>query len=214
MPYIIVIDKTGTVKETNIKEYVVNDLYKKANFKTADGFQHRNKWELEINNTKYNISVYGKINGKAGQENKYDFPPPIDNTLFFGGCVLVNENMKELNKINDLRISDWNKIYENLMGGFEDLGEEDDEEEDDKEPNEYVCDDFVVEDDDVDYEDLDLQDDDEDEDDEEIVIKKGKKVNKKKKEKKPSKKNAELIVQETNQYLDCQSELEEEEYFA
>ena len=214
MPYIVVIDKTGSIKETNIKEYVANDLYKKANFKTAEGFQHRNKWELEINNTKYNISVYGKINGKAGQENKYDFPPPIDNTLFFGGCVLVNENSSEPNKINDLRISDWNKIYENLMGGFEDLtgDDEDEEEEDDKEPNEYVCDDFVVEDDDIDYE--DLQDDEDDEDEEEIVIKKGKKVNKKKKEKKPSKKTAELIIQETNQYLDCQSELEEEEYFA
>ena len=100
MPYIIVIDKTGTVKETNIKEYVPNDLYKKANFKTTEGFQHRNKWDLDLNNTKYHISVYGKINGKAGQENKYDFPPPIDNTLFFGGCVLVNESSSEPNKIH------------------------------------------------------------------------------------------------------------------
>ena len=62
------------------------------------------------------------------QENKYEFPPPIDSVLFFGGCVLV---AKSDNSIVDLRISSWNKIYETLMGGFEDLDEEGEDEEDD-----------------------------------------------------------------------------------
>ena len=124
MPYIIIIDKTGTVKETNIKEYNSSELYKKANFKSAEGFRLEHKWLV---GNDQQIAIYGKKNGKAGQENKYDFPPPIDTILFFGGCVLVNESLSELNKINDLRISDWNKIYENLMGGFEDLTGEDDD---------------------------------------------------------------------------------------
>jgi hypothetical protein len=225
MPYIIVIDKTGTVKETNIKEYNSSELYKKANFKSAEGFRLEHKWLV---GTDQQIAIYGKKNGKAGQENKYDFPPPIDTVLFFGGCVLVSENILEPNKIKDLRIAGWEAIYEKLMGGFEDLkdtdGEDDDEEEEDKEPNEYVCDDFLVEDDDIDYDDLSAQ---EEEDEEEITLKK--KKNNKKKDKKPtssnkitsSKKSGDLSVipvsndnDNDNAYLDCQSELEEEEYFA
>lgn len=230
MPYIIVIDKTGTVKETNIKEYNSSELYKKANFKSAEGFRLEHKWLV---GTDQQIAIYGKKNGKAGQENKYDFPPPIDTILFFGGCVLVSENILEPNKIKDLRIAGWETIYEKLMGGFEDLkdtdGEdEEDEEEEDKEPNEYVCDDFLVEDDDIDYDDLSAQEEEEDE--EEITLKK-KKNNKKKDKKitsskkpttsKKSTKSGDLSVislsndnDNDNAYLDCQSELEEEEYFA
>lgn len=208
MPFIIVIDKLGKVKETNIKEYNETDLYKKANFKSADGFLRQHVWEIELNNHTYNIVIYGKQNGKAGQENKYEFPPPIDNVLFFGGCVLISENTSDSKKIKDLRISEWNSIYENLMGGFEDL-EEEDEEEEDKEPNEYVCDDFVVEDDDIDYDDISIIEED---DDDEII---SKKKNKKTHKKKPKKTNSDMETDlNQNNYLDCQSELEEEEYFS
>ena len=178
MPYIIVIEKNGTIKEINIKEYNPNDLYKKANFKSSDGFSLHHKWEIEINNKKHIIAIYGKINGKSGQENKYEFPPPIDTILFFGGCVLVNENSKSEN-ISDLRIAEWKQIYEKLMGGFEDLDndleeEDDNEEEDLEEPNEYVCDDFLVDDDaEIDYDNVSVQEEEEEE--EEIHLKKGKK---------------------------------------
>ena len=129
MPFIIVIDKTGKVKETNLKEYNKNDLYKKANFKSTEGFLPQHKWEVDFNNTKHNIVVYAKKNGKAGQENKYEFPPPIDSILFFGGCVLISEDLSDTNKIINLRVSDWNSIYENLMGGFEDLVDNHDDDE-------------------------------------------------------------------------------------
>jgi hypothetical protein len=220
MPYIVIIDKTGIIKETNIKEYNSSELYKKANFKSAEGFSLQHKW---IVGTNQQIAIYGKKNGKAGQENKYDFPPPIDNVLFFGGCVLVSESILESNKINDLRITEWKAIYEKLMGGFEDLKDtdeevdDDDEEEDDKEPNEYVCDDFLVEDDDIDYDDLSVVNEEEEEE-EEVISKK--KKNNKKKDKKSSKKEkmgdimTAISNDSDNTYLDCQSELEEEEYFA
>ena len=44
MPYILVIDKLGAIKETNIKEYKEEDLYKKANFKSAVGFALQTTW--------------------------------------------------------------------------------------------------------------------------------------------------------------------------
>ena len=224
MPYIIIIDKTGTVKETNIKEYNVSELYKKANFKSAEGFRLEHKW---IIGTNQQIAIYGKKNGKAGQENKYDFPPPIDTVLFFGGCVLVSEGD---NKIKDLRITEWKSIYEKLMGGFEDLKDtdeevdDDDEEDEDKEPNEYVCDDFLVEDDDFDYDDLSAQEEEEEEEDKIISKKKkdkpkkDKKISSSKKQKTKSVGDLSVITTTSNNmdnmYLDCQSELEEEEYFA
>jgi hypothetical protein len=106
------------------------------------------------------VSVYAKAKGKAGGENKYDFPPPIDNVLFFGTCVLVarieaNLEEKEEYVLTHLTVDLWNKIYEKLFGGFEDLAltvKEDEEEEDElanvppekKTKDGYLKDGFVV----------------------------------------------------------------------
>ena len=221
MPYIIIIEKSGNVKEMNIKEYKESDLFKKVNFKSAEGFMCQTNWELVINKKKYNIAVYGKINGKAGQENKYEFPPPIDSVLFFGGCVLTN--MSANGSIGDLRISEWNVIYDQLMDGFEDL--EETEEEEEEEVNDilqgvkiskdgYVCDDFIVDDDEIDYDNLsvDEEDDNEEEEEEEIlVVKKNKPAVKRTKTIK-SKSTEVNIPIAVNNYLDYQSELSEEEY--
>ena len=75
--------------------------------------------------------MYGKLNGRANTENKYDFPPPIDNALFFGSCLLIgtvknkqNNSLAKEKKTDtfvELTIELWNKIYEKLFGGFEDL---------------------------------------------------------------------------------------------
>jgi hypothetical protein len=226
MPYIIVIDKTGIVKETNIKEYKESDLYKKANFKSAEGFSLQTQWSAKFGKKSFNVSVYGKTAGKAGQENKYELPPPIDSVLFFGGLVLTNT--KESGEIGDLRVSEWEGIYEDLMGGFEDLDETGDEEEDDDldglniGKDGYAIDDFVVEDDDeIDYDNLSADEEEEDEDleeEEELPKKKtSSKTTNKSSAKKPAKKNnkkkvAEELEQLQNNYLDCQSELSEEDY--
>ena len=56
-------------------------------------------------------------------ENKYDFPPPVDNKLFFGCCVLVCQVRDEVNlkSLTNLSLDLWNKIYDKLFGGFENL---------------------------------------------------------------------------------------------
>jgi hypothetical protein len=56
-------------------------------------------------------------------ENKYDFPPPVDKNLYFGSCALVGmikDNTSNNSNIN-LSVDLWNKIYEKLFGGFENL---------------------------------------------------------------------------------------------
>ncbi len=273
MPIILIIEKTGTVKPLTLKEYKKDDLYKKAGFKNADGFISHCEWTssttttivdvdakgTEITNmtsnstgsTSYTVTVYGKTTGRAGQENKYDFPPPIDNTLFFGACLIVATN--ETDTCIDLPVSTWNKMYEQLFGGFEDLGSEDTESDDDNDEDAdlprtkegYAKDGFIV-DDDVEEDLIETETEtetelDEDEDDSEYSDEKPKKrklrkpiknapvkktttktekpVKTTKKTEKTTKKNAPENVfvateQSVNEFLDCTSELSEEEYFA
>jgi hypothetical protein len=156
---IIIVDKCGTLKETTIKDFREDKLYKKCGFKTIQGFEPYGDWCVKINNTKYYINVYGKTNGKASSENKYDLPPPVDNTLFFGNCLVVaydNPGDFVRNPL-DLSLPMWKNIYEKLFGGFYDLTEthiDDDAEEDelDNIPSEcktkdgYLKDGFVVSD--------------------------------------------------------------------
>jgi hypothetical protein len=216
---VLIVEKSGNIKEQNIK-FDENELYKKAGHSSQTGFKCYTEWNIEnLNNKSYNISVYGKTNGRANSENKYEFPPPIDNTLFFGNCVIVNKH-------NNIPVSitgdEWDDIYEYLYGGFEDLGDEDSEEDEEDEEGipltkqGYAKDGFIVDDDDIDEED---EYEDEADDEEELSIKKSKSKSKSKKitTKKTSKKsekpeNVFKIVQEQSNYLDCTSELEEEEY--
>jgi len=234
---ILSIEKSGSIKEHELKTYDETQLYKKAGFKSTEGFELQTEWGADLNNKKYSVSVYGKTNGRAGQENKYEFPPPIDNTLFFGACVLVN---KQNGVPTSITKDEWKLVYDHLYGGFEDIGDEDSEESDDdvsdsapRTKEGYVKDDFIVDDDE---EDKDYDDDEESdftESSEEVKPKKKtvkkpvkkvvnvveKEVKKVKEQKKAAKKTvkepetvfAKVESNEEN-YLECTSELEEEEY--
>ncbi len=174
MVNVLLVKKNGSLKVAEYKEEQVDNLYKLAGLKNKNDFECVTEWYVENDyNNNYNYYVYAKINGKAGNENKYDFPPPIDNELYFDTCVIIK---KKKNILKSIRLDEWEFVYESLFGGFEDLGEEDSEEEeeelgpDDKlTKSGYLQDDFVVDDD----EDLDEEyieddtDDDEFEDDEE-----------------------------------------------
>jgi hypothetical protein len=214
---ILIVEKGGTIQECELKTYNEAELYKKAGLKSATGFELQTEWGAEIDGKTYSVSVFGKDSGRAGQENKYEFPPPIDSVLLFGSCVLVN-------KINNQAVSisraEWTKVYEHLFGGFDDIGGEDSElSEDDVDDDVsrtkegYVKDDFIV-DDDEDYESEESEEEDETSE-EEIVVKK-KPAAKKPATKKPSAKakkieNVFQIAREDN-YLNCEDELSEEEY--
>jgi hypothetical protein len=178
---IIIVDKSGTLKVLNVKDYAEEDLYKKCGFKKSDGFEKQTEWSSKIDGQRYLTALYAKVDGKANSENKYDFPPPVDTKLFFGCCALVSSLKKEDgSRVKcTLTLPLWEKIYEKLFGGFEDLTAtcaEDEDEEDELEnvPAEmktkdgYLKDGFVVdsdgeEDDDNDYDSDDDDDDSEDE---------------------------------------------------
>ncbi len=116
---IIIVDKTGVLKSVTVKDFKEEDLFKKCGFKKSDGFIQQVEWKVKIDGTKYKVFVYAKMDGRANSENKYDFPPPIDNHLFFGSCAIIAKT--DTNMYTDLSLELWNKIYEKLFGGFEDL---------------------------------------------------------------------------------------------
>lgn len=156
MVQILIIEKTGIIKETKCVEE--KDLYKKCGFTKETNFSKHHTWNVKLNKVQYNVSFYGKTEGRANTENKYDLPPPLDNDLFFGKCALVlHDNEK---KLIDLTIKQWNSIYEKLFGGFENMDDtalEDDDEEDEldnvpdnlKTKDGYLKDNFVVDNDEL-----------------------------------------------------------------
>lgn len=175
MPSFIIVEKTGSIKCTTSKTLNIADLYKKCGFKTNDGFKCAHTWSITFNDIEYKLQIYGKINGRAGTENKYEFPPPIDNVLFFGSCLIINTQDGE---IVDMSTTEFKDIMDYLQGGYSDLGDEDTEDDEtdsddakEKTKQGYVKDDFVVDDDD---DDDDESDDDSESSIEEPVAKKSK----------------------------------------
>lgn len=159
---IIIVEKSGNLKQLSIKDYKEDELFKKCGFKKAEDFVKQHEWKVKTEGKKYTILVYAKTDGRANNENKYDFPPPIDSTLFFGNCAIIAK-LRDENKYTNLSLSLWKKIYEKLFGGFEDLADtakEDEEEIDEldaipaekKTKNGYLKDGFVVDSSDTDEE--------------------------------------------------------------
>jgi hypothetical protein len=174
---LVLVEKNGDLKSLTVKDYKEDELFKKCGFKKMDGFSKQIDWPVKMDGQKYCVSMYGKTDGKANMENKYDFPPPVDNKLFFGCCVLVGQIRDDNNKkipIN-LSLDLWSKFYDKLFGGFEDLttgknvtngkhlehveNEDDDDDEDEiavipkskkTKQSGYLKDGFVVDDDDND----------------------------------------------------------------
>jgi hypothetical protein len=119
---IIIIEKTGNVKELKCKNFLESELYKKCNFKKPDNFIKIHEWNVKINQSKLTVKVYGKEDGKAGTENKYDYPPPIDTELYFGNmCIVGYERKENKQELITLTKTMWLTIYEKLFGGFENL---------------------------------------------------------------------------------------------
>ena len=188
---IIIVEKTGQLKSLTIKDFKEEELYKKCSFKKAEDFVKQTEWKMKTEGKKWFITVYGKTDGRQNSENKYDFPPPIDTKLFFGSCAIVAKIKNSENQLvfTNLTLEIWEKMYEKLFGGFEDLSataKEDEEEEDElanvpkekKTKDGYLKDGFVISSDSEDKDDESCDevsdesndDDNQEEDEEEELI--------------------------------------------
>ena len=154
---VIIVEKGGSLKALAVKDFKLDELYKKCGFKKGEDFVKQVEWNAKYDGKKYFVEVYAKTDGRPNSENKYDFPPPIESTLFFGNCAILAYLKKSDGSAEyvSLSLPLWNKIYEKLFGGFEDLAAtaaEDEAEEDElanvpkekKTKQGYLKDGFVV----------------------------------------------------------------------
>jgi len=168
---VVIVEKNGTLRNLAVKEFNINELYKKCGFKKSGDFIKQVNWSVKYEGQIYNVSLYAKTEGRHSNENKYEFPPPIDTKLFFGSCALVASLNDEYINLNDEM---WSKMYNKLYGGFEDLSktaQEDELEEDElenvpdkyKTKSGYLKDGFIVDSNSEDLSNGDEEDEDEDE---------------------------------------------------
>ena len=171
MVKIVLVEKNGSLKESKLKDENEEMFYKNCGYRNSNYFDLEARWET----TGGYVSLYCKTNGRAGSENKYELPPPVDSNLYFGKLMLVKHDKKDLfdSQLMDLTVEEWESTYEKLFGGFEDLEEEEDTSEEEEIDPEMLTkegyskeDGFVVDDDE---EDEDYIPEEEDEEEEEYV---------------------------------------------
>ena len=175
---IVIISKVGSLSEcvvepaseTTLEELTIL-LSKKCGYRNHNGFscyhtyRYKNKRNLAFQVSEEDVipkyiyvDVWAKTEGRAGYENKYEMPPPIDELIFYGNIALVArmDNETAIHLTTEL----WNIIYEKLFGGFEDLAatalaDENESDELDSIPSHkktssgYLKDGFVVDDEDA-----------------------------------------------------------------
>ena len=92
MHSILLIKANADIVEKKIKDYDEETIYKYCNYRNNNDFKKLHVYTVK----EYNYYVYGKINGRANNENKYDLPPPIDTQLYFGILCILKKTMIQL----------------------------------------------------------------------------------------------------------------------
>ncbi len=151
---VIIVERNGDLRLSQMKEYSPMELCKKCKYKSPAGFEVRAEWAYSgPDEDKFTVELWAREDGKAGQENKYEFPPPVDTMLFFGGCALVAKDMTAQHCVIPLTLQKWEKMYNFLFGGFDTLANCDDPESDEsddlmdtgrKTKDGYLKDGFVI----------------------------------------------------------------------
>ena len=65
---VVIVEKSGELKSLTIKEFKVEELYKKCSFKTESNFAVQTQWTVGS----HTYTVYGKKEGKSNSINKYE----------------------------------------------------------------------------------------------------------------------------------------------
>lgn len=136
MVKVVIIEKSGAAKTSSIKSFSKNELYKKCNFRNATNFVKIVTWKYSDSQ---NVSIFGKNKGRAGSENKCDLPPPVDKELYFGKLIVLLHDGEEVEDytVEDFTKENWEKFYEKLFGGFDDLTKPEESSSEEEIPEEY-----------------------------------------------------------------------------
>jgi len=127
----VLLNKNGEVATKKTRDLTIENLYKKCGFRSDNHFKRIHIWSVILNDETYLVAIYGKTKGKAGQENKHELPPPLDQDMYYGSMGALR--LTSEGEVDNFTKEEWTKVYEALFGGFEDLNktnEKDDEGED------------------------------------------------------------------------------------
>lgn len=111
MTSIVVIEKTGTTKNQMVRSLSREVIYKKCGFKTNREFKCIHSWSINHNNV-YTIELWASTFCKLGQENSFQWPPPLNKNVYYGNMGLVAFNEKD--EIIDFNVETWNILYTDL----------------------------------------------------------------------------------------------------
>lgn len=138
MRQVVVVKKNGTCIEqcTTEKKLDVKAFSVLCGNRKCTKFDQRTSWEIDYGGVKYDVYLYAKNDGGATTVNKFEFPPPVDNDIYYGNCLLTMCE-KNTDTLVDLSCKVWDHIYNILYGGFEDIGSESEGDDEDDEDDEY-----------------------------------------------------------------------------
>ena len=118
MVKIIIAKRDGSLCEKKTKSFDESDVYKYGGFKTMKDFGCVHSFELNKARIKYMQKIRAKQIMKINTNSSTN-----DTTLYFGNiCILKYDNDGQC---VDLDCQEWEKVYEELFGGFEDIGNSD-----------------------------------------------------------------------------------------
>lgn len=121
----VFVSKNGEIEQKMTKSQIEDEkIFRLCNYKSSTDFEKLHCFPIKKSDLENGYEVYGKKNGRANNENKYEFPPPIDTELYFGSLCIIK---REDDTITDLTIEEWSSVYESLFGGFEDIEDSDEE---------------------------------------------------------------------------------------
>lgn len=111
-------DWSATEKEGDEAKFF---LY--CGWKKPKGFRMLHSFQL----SEVSVEIWGRDCGDERQLSKWELPPPLDITCLYGNLLAVAKNGTTIVDI------DWTSAYNEMFGGFDDLGSEDSESEDELE---------------------------------------------------------------------------------
>jgi hypothetical protein len=121
MTKMITINRCGDSSQISTKSTDAGSFHKRVGFKTDRGFALRHSFAVpkNLSDVVRMVTIFAKNEGRAGSENKTELPPPIDSELFYGNILVVGYGSDGV--VRDITVVVWEKIYEYLFGGFENL---------------------------------------------------------------------------------------------
>lgn len=148
----VLINKTGVLQQ---KTFDTNYDFKSLLIHLDQVIRNRGNGPLKLIGAYPDQStlLLGWTSGKHSQINRHEFAPPYDTDLFYGDVVVVKlKNIDDI-AVSSITKSEYNEMYNTLMGGFESLSSSDDEYEcDQKEQGDEDDPDYKPGDEEKDYE--------------------------------------------------------------